>query len=50
MLLDMATNTFIRIFWSFEVFYKVFMAEMYYYYLFMSETMDCVCFTRDLQH
>ena len=29
------------------MFYKIFMAEMYYQQVFMSETMDCVCFTKD---
>ena len=29
------------------MFYKIFMAEMYYQQVFMSETIDCVCFTKD---
>ena len=27
--------------------YKTFMAEMYQQQVFMSETIDCVCFTKD---
>ena len=29
------------------MFYNIFMAEMYEQQVFVSETMDCVCFTKD---
>ena len=29
------------------MFYKIFVAEMYKQQVFMSETIDCVCFTKD---